>query len=86
MCPNELRARFGHFPPVGNQSDRIAAIRSAAHGLASLINEHTDHNREQSLAITNLEQAVHWAIASIGREDRNMPREEPVRFNNEDGA
>ncbi|MGP3782344.1 Acb2/Tad1 domain-containing protein [Paenibacillus sp. 1A_MP2] len=37
--------------------------------MAELIDEQTPKSREQSLAMTNLEQAVFWANAAIARNE-----------------
>lgn len=59
-----------HAPlPERNQVDRYQAIRLAAKQLALLMAESTPESREQSLALTNVEQAVFWANAAIARNE-----------------
>lgn len=65
----DLRHRFTHHPPKGDQPVRYEAIREAAGELAFLIADQTPPSREQSLALTNLEQAVMWANAAIARNE-----------------
>lgn len=44
-------------------------LRDAGHELAKLINDKTPASREQSLALTHLEDAVMWANAAIARNE-----------------
>ncbi len=65
----ELTTRFTYHPPGGNQAERYSFIRAEAGDLATLIVENTPESREQSLAITKLEEVVFWANAAIARRD-----------------
>ena len=69
----ELENRFTYHKPGGNQNDRYVALRGVAKQLAMLIVETTPESREQSLAITELEQSIFWANAAIAR--REVPVE-----------
>ena len=60
---------FMHHPPFGDQSERYQRIREKGKELAELILSATPASREQSLALTQLEQAVFWANASIARNE-----------------
>lgn len=73
----ELKNRFTHHAPFGDQTHRYVMIRNGALRLAEQINHLTPKTREQSLAFTNLEQAVFWANAAIARNEKpgTMPRE-----------
>ena len=51
------------------KKDNYANIRDKAKDLAYLIEEFCPDSREKSLAITNLEQFVMWANASIARNE-----------------
>jgi len=62
-----LANNFKYHPPVGNQAKRYEALREKALELATLIYLTSPENREQSLAITNIEQAVMWVNAAISR-------------------
>lgn len=72
MNTEELANRFTYHPPTGTQAERYEAIRSRAHEFADFIERTTPESREQSLAMTALEEAVFWANAAIAR------RENPV--------
>lgn len=65
----ELQTRFTYHAPKGDQQDRYTKLRSHAHDLAEEIVAATPPSREQSLALTNLEQAVMWANAAIARRE-----------------
>lgn len=60
---------FVYHPPFGDQLDRYAALREAGRQLAIQIVESTPISREQSLALTNLEQAIMFANAAIARNE-----------------
>jgi len=61
---------FTHHPPVGDQAERYMKIREQANNLALFLNEHCPPSRELSLAMTNLEQSMFWANASIARNEK----------------
>jgi len=56
---------FTYHKPFGDQPVRFTAIRDNARELAKLIVSMTPPSREQSLALTNIQQAVMWANAAI---------------------
>ena len=58
-----------HHPPKGDQSERYVMLRREAGRLAAMIVGLTPPSREQSAALTNLEQAVFWANAGIARNE-----------------
>lgn len=60
---------FVYHAPFGDQVARYAAIRAKIKGLACFIIDGTPVSREQSLALTNLEQAMFWANAAIARNE-----------------
>lgn len=64
-----LENNFTDHAPKGNQPTRYQDLRDAAKGLAYRIRAFTPPSREQSLALTNLEQAVFWANAAIARNE-----------------
>ncbi len=68
----EIENNFTYHPPFGDQPQRYEAIRSEAKRLAAFIIVKTPSSREQSLALTNLEQAVFWANAAIARNEKNQ--------------
>lgn len=63
----QLAKAFTYHPPKVDQQERYVALRDQAHQLALSIALLTPPSREQSLALTNLEQAVMWANAAIAR-------------------
>lgn len=73
MNPNDLKARierdFTYHPPHGTQTERYVQIRDAGKRLALLLTELTPYSREQSLAVTSLEEVVFWANAAIARNE-----------------
>lgn len=69
MTPEDLTNRFTHHPPKGDQAVRYSEIRRKALEFAQLINDMTPGSREQSLAITHLEDAVMWANAAIAKNE-----------------
>lgn len=65
----ELETRFTYHPPTGTQPERYEAIRREARDFAAFIVARTPDSREQSLALTALEEAVMWANAAIARRE-----------------
>ena len=65
----ELACRFTYHPPKNDQQERYVKLRDRAKGLAELIVELSPESREQSLALTSLEQAVMWVNAAIARRE-----------------
>ena len=68
---NDLISRierdFAYHAPKDGQPELYGMIRKQAKEFALFIAEFTPQSREQSLALTNLEQAVMWANAAIAR-------------------
>lgn len=65
----ELAVRFVYHPPTTVQSGRMGEIREACHRLAILVSTATPASREQSLAITHIEEVSMWANAAIARRE-----------------
>jgi hypothetical protein len=65
----ELEVRFTYHAPKPGQKERYEELRYQAKRLAELIVESTPDSREQSLALTALEEAVMWANAAIARRE-----------------
>jgi hypothetical protein len=61
---------FRYHIPQGDQPRRYERLRSSARFLADEILGLTPKSREQSLALTNLEQALFWANAAIARNEK----------------
>ena len=64
-----IENNFTYHPPKGDQADRYESLRYKAKNLALDICEKTPASREQSLALTKLEEAVFWANAAIARNE-----------------
>jgi len=60
---------FTYHSPKDDQPQRYTKLREQAKALALLIAETTPPSREQSLALTHLEQAIFFANASIARNE-----------------
>jgi hypothetical protein len=65
----KIENSFTYHAPKGSQPERFEALRAKAKELAYLIDGLVPVSREQSLALTNLEQAVFWANAGIARNE-----------------
>ena len=66
---SDLANRFTYHAPFGDQLDRYADLRSQAHELAVSMVEKTPPSREQSLALTKLEEAIMHANSAIARNE-----------------
>ena len=64
-----IEKNFTYHPPKAGQPERYQSIRAKAKELAELLDFECPDSREKSLAMTNLEQAVFWANASIARNE-----------------
>lgn len=69
MLNKDFENRFTYHKPKEGQPEKYEALREKAKELAYLIDELCPKSREQALALTNLEQAVFWANASIARNE-----------------
>ena len=65
----ELEKRFTYHAPKEDQRGRYVVIRDEAARLARFLMGSCPRSRELSLALTNLEQSVMWANASIARNE-----------------
>jgi len=63
----DLENRFTYHAPKEGQPEVYSALRDLAKIYAKAICSYTPKSREQSLALTKLEEAVFWANASIAR-------------------
>jgi hypothetical protein len=61
----DIENTFTYHSPKGNQPERYETIREKAKELAHIIEDNCPDSREKSLALTNLQQAIMWANASI---------------------
>lgn len=64
---DRIENNFRYHAPKEGQAERYVAIREKAKELAYMIEAACPDSREKSLAMTDLEQAVMWANASIAR-------------------
>ena len=64
-----IENRFTYHAPKLDQLERYQKIRDTTKGLAILITELTPSSREQSLALTHLEEFSFYANASIARNE-----------------
>lgn len=56
---------FTYHKPITDQASRYELLRKTARELAGTINLNCPESREKALALTNLQQAIMWANASI---------------------
>lgn len=63
----QIENNFIYHAPKEGQPEKYTQLREKAKELAYLIDDLCLNSREKSLAITNLEQTVMWANASIAR-------------------
>lgn len=69
MNANEqLEHNLTNHTPAPERIYAIEELRTTAKELGHAIVEFCPESRERSLALTNLEQTVMWAVASIARE------------------
>lgn len=60
---------FTYHAPNAEQVERMARIRQECKNLAALLIERTPASREQSLALTSLEEVSMWVNAAIARNE-----------------
>jgi hypothetical protein len=65
----QLEKTFTYHAPKGDQPERYVRLRDQAKQLAYDIVKNTPTCREQSLAITHLEEAIFYANAAIARNE-----------------
>lgn len=65
----QLDKIFTYHAPKDDQPERYVAMRDQAKELAYNIVKNTPPSREQSLAITHLEEAIFYANAAIARNE-----------------
>lgn len=65
----DLNHRFTYHAPTGSKPERFEALRNKARELAFLIAQTTHPSREQSLALTALEESIFWANAAVARHE-----------------
>jgi len=65
-----LKNTFTYHAPREGQPERYQQIRQEGFLFASIICAETPPSREQSLALTKLEEVVFWANAAIARHEQ----------------
>jgi len=65
----DLNKRFTYHPPKESQPERYVVLREKGRELANLILQCSVPSREQSLALTKIEEAIMWANAGIARNE-----------------
>ena len=78
MTKEQIENTFSYHPPFGDQAQRYTAIRNMAKMLATLIQGACPESREKSLALTNLQQSIFWANASIAINEAGPTSDVPV--------
>ena len=63
----DIDNRFTYHAPRPGESEKYIQIRGLAKSLAYLVASLTPESREQSLAITHIEESVFWSNAAIAR-------------------
>lgn len=62
-----------YHPPFGDQAERYTQIRAQARHFAELVVELTPVSRNQSLALTAIEEAAFHSNAAIARNETEPP-------------
>ena len=72
MINQDLENRFNYHAPSNEQIVIYTNLRNDFKQLAYIIESNTPKSREQSLALTKLEEALMWANAAIARNEGNV--------------
>lgn len=67
----QIDGAFTYHSPGGTQQERYVTLRNKAKELALLIASLTPPSREQSLALTSLQQTTMWANAAIACNEKD---------------
>ena len=65
MASATLDRVYTYHPPFGDQPNRYEGIREAGKAFARLVTSTTPPSREQSVALTKIQETVFWANAAI---------------------
>jgi len=66
----DLEDRFAYYRPTSKEvAAKFPTLRGACRDLANLIQSSTLISREQSLALTKLEEVMFWANAAVARNE-----------------
>jgi hypothetical protein len=66
---DELNLRFTYHSPKPGQPEKYTKLRELGKQLAEEIVASVPDSREQSLALTKVEEAIMWANAGIARRE-----------------
>jgi len=77
LAKSSLLHTYTYHPPFGTQQERYVALRAAALAFAQLITDLCPPSREQSVALTKVQEATMWANASIAINE-TQPVAEPT--------
>jgi len=69
----DIEARFTYRSPTDEAKAAHAAVRQACIAAALVINDQVPEGREHALAITNLQQVLHWANTGIALNHDKLP-------------
>ena len=72
MTQEEINNTFTYHKPFGDQPTRYENIRKMAKAFVELLELYCPNSREKSMAITNIQQAVMWANASIAIHEKEI--------------
>jgi hypothetical protein len=75
MTDEQIDNTFTYHPPFGNQTQRYEVLRAAGKVLAMEVQRACPESREKSLALTQIQQAIMWANASIACNEFTEPHE-----------
>lgn len=64
-----IENNFKYHTPKGNKVERYQQMREQFKMVAEFVINNTPASREQSVALTNIEQACMWANAAIARNE-----------------
>ena len=65
----DLKKRFSHHPAKNDQNERYDALRAEYYSLGESIIRACPPCRERALALTHLEESLHWSIVAISRNE-----------------
>ena len=66
---NELENRFGYHRANAESAPRHSDTREAFLNMAHWLNAELPESRDKSLALTKLQEAMHWANSAIAMEN-----------------
>ena len=69
----EIARRFSYHKPDTERAAKHDSLRGALQAAADIVVESTPPGREQSLAVTKLEEAMFWANAALARPKQEGP-------------